>query len=365
LLCRTGLSLLMIMSAATVSSSLASNYIRRLEDVEEDYQFLRKYNVLYENCFVGDYSDVNNVKEPSATFRLCPSSKDCKAGCTGGGKYTANFNYFLDAFTELQMKAKEYACEMVRESCAEDTYYEGDDEGDNYYYNYYNYYNCYIDAGINAGNEKMYKYCINNESEELDLQEYLECEEFEYGDEDGNALYIGPYCSDSIQVYIGIFSDMYCTKKVGDPDEYENYENLKYTVNGGKSVILQDDKRRECAKCKEHGKEQDQNANDKEDEDETLEQCEELYSNTGFKCEYGMTDGKDSSGCSIIGDMEEEEDNFQPRETFHDFYAYSQILFLSMLVVGLLFGFGYYLGQRQKGDDTKLVLLIPNRADLQ
>jgi len=349
-----------MMNTATVSSSLTSKYVRRLEDVNEDYQFLSEYNVLYENCFVGDYSDANNFKEPSVTFQLCPTAKDCKSGCTGGGKYTANFNYFLDAYTELQLKAREYACEMVRESCEEDAYYENNDD-------YYS--KCYTDAGYNAGNEKMYEYCIENENEkeEFDLQEYLDCQEFEFEDEDGNELYIGPYCgSDSIQVYIGIFSDEYCTKKVGDPNDYEYYENFKYTETKGKSLILQDDKRKDCAKCKEHGKEQDQNGNDAEDEDEALEQCEDLYSNTGFKCESGMAYGKDTTGCSIIDDMEADEDNFQPRESTQDWYAYSEILFFSsMILVGFGFGFGYCMGQKRKGEDTKSVVLIPNKEDLQ
>jgi len=327
--------------------------VRRLEDGEEveddeevDYQFLSNYNVLYANCFVGDYSDADNVIEPAASFRLCPSNEDCVSNCTSGGIYTANFYEFVDAFTELQLGAREYACEMVRESC-EQAYYDNEEEAD-----YDNEeedddfdYNCYINAGTAAGDASMYEYCIDNENEEFQLQEYLECEQFDdFVDADGNALYIGPYCSDSIQIYIGVFSDEYCTEKVGDPNEYEGYEQFQYTASGGTSIIIEDDDQRECARCREHALEQDQNANDKEDEDETLEQCEELYANTVNSCETYMADGiKSQNGCETISDMELYEDGFQAREINDEIVRSTFFVAIQVIFWAGFAGFGLYV----------------------
>jgi len=362
--------MMMSMTTAALSSSQFLKSVRRLEDGEEveedgeevDYTFLSNYNVLYRNCFKGDYTDADNIKEPTASFQLCPSNDDCISGCTGGGTYTANFNYFLDAFTELQLGAKEYACEMVRESCEAANYYNDEDDEDDE-----DYYNCYINAGNAAGNEEMYNYCYNNGNEELQLQQYLECEQFEFADDNGNALYIGPYCSDSIQIYIGIFSDEYCTVKVGDPNDYYD-EQMQYTETGGTSIIVKDDNNRECAKCTEHGLEQDQNANDKEDEDDTLEQCEELYANTINRCENEMEyqyGDDDQNACEIIGEMEEMEEGLQSREI-------QNVQNSSMAFVGIqaifwvaLVGSILYMGiNSRRAKDSKSAKLIPNKRDL-
>jgi len=307
------LSTLMIMSMTTaaLSSSQFLKSVRRLDEGEEvDYSFLSSYNVLYQNCFKGDYTDADNIKEPTVSFQLCPSKDDCISGCTGGGTYTANFNYFLDAYTELQLGAREYACEMVRESCEAANYYNNEDDEDDEDDE-----DCYINAGIAAGNQDMYNYCFNEENEELNLQEYLECKQLEVDDDNGDALYIGPYCSDSIQIYIGIFSDEYCTVKVGDPNDYYYDEQMQYTEARGTSIIIQDDNHSECARCTEHALEQDQNANDKEDEDDTLEQCEELYANTVNRCENEMEYGDDDQdACEIIEEMKQSEEGYQSRD---------------------------------------------------
>ena len=208
------------------------------------------------------------------SFRLCPQGDTCESGCEGGGQYLVDFDFFLDAFTEAQLGAREYACEMVRENC------EDDEEED-----------CYQEAGMN--------YCMDNE-DEFDVQEYLECREY------GENLYIGPYCSsdDAFSIHLGMFTDQYCTYPADDSEFYdvEGYV-LPYSATAQYSIIED-----ECANCREHGAQQDQNEGDQADEDDVLEQCEELYGNSN-KCESDLdVENPDTSSCGYLEQVYQEED---------------------------------------------------------
>jgi hypothetical protein len=214
------------------------------------------YTLKYENCFAND-----NI----VTFLLCPEEDSCRSGCSGGAKYTTDFAFFIDAFTEAQLGAKEYACEMTRENC--------DDDEDQ----------CYTNAGL--------EYCIDGEGDDdFDVQEYLECAEFEDG-------YVGPYCADDgYSIYLGYYEDQcYTLAAEGTFESLYGYE-LPYSSTS----IIEDGG---CANCREHAEQQDQNDGDEEDEDDVLEQCEELYEGVSSKCEDGM--GGDTSGCETIEELEE------------------------------------------------------------
>lgn len=241
------------------------------EDQDVDMSWMNGYTVRYDNCFHSDQV---------VTFRLCPAGEEnsCRAGCSGGATYLIDLPTFVDAFTEAQMGAKEYMCEMIRENC------EDDDEDQ-----------CYTDAGY-------YDECANlNEDENgFDLQEYLECKVFD----EENGLYVGPYCDeDNYGVYLGVFDDEYCTSPVENgADSFSNV--MGYTLPYSTENILGN----ECANCREHGMEEHQNGgDDADDDDDVLEQCEELYQGSK-KCEDGLdSENPDLSGCTEISELQDAE----------------------------------------------------------
>lgn len=228
---------------------------------------MSKYNLKYKNCI---------ASEGMVTFQFCPEDDKCgsDSDCSSGSIYSVDFPTFIDAFTEAQMEAREYACEFVRENC--------DDDEDT----------CYAAAG--------YDYCIDNEGDDdFNIQEYLECIE-----EDG--YYVGPYCSedDAYSIFLGVFTDEDCTTRADDDAAYQNEYGkvLSYSAETGTSIIADP-----CARCNEHALEEDKNGGDAEDEDNVLEQCEDLYEDS-LKCEQdGDVENADASGCSYITEMEENE----------------------------------------------------------
>lgn len=255
-----------LLLAASASASIFApapkhGVTRRLED---DMSWMNGYSVMYENCFHTD-----NV----ATFRLCPEDDKCQAGCEGGGEYVVDLNFFIDAFSEAQMGAHEYKCEMARENC------DYDDDG-----------LCYSEAGMDD--------CVDRNADEngFNMQEWMECNQL---DDD---YYIGPYCSeDNYAIYLGLFTDDACTVQADTTLFYDTYG---YVLPYSNSAIIAD----ECASCKEHGAEQDQNGgDDADDDDDVIEQCEELY-NGASKCEQDLNvDYPDTTSCSYISALQAEE----------------------------------------------------------
>jgi hypothetical protein len=248
---------LVIGCSAFFQSSPTEKMTRILEDAEEeaDYSWMSGYTLKYENCFAND-----NL----ASFLLCPNDNSCSSGCSGGAKYTVDFAFFLDAFTEAQLGARDYACEMARENC------DNDDEDQ-----------CYANAGLDN--------CVDDDEDDFNVQEYLECAQFEDG-------WVGPYCADGYNIYLGYYEDEGCYTLAAEG----TFESLYgYALPYSEESIITDD----CANCKEHALEQDQNEGDQQDEDDVLEQCEELYEGSSLKCEDGM--GGDTSGCGSIQELEE------------------------------------------------------------
>lgn len=233
---------------------ILDNEDEQAEDEEADYSWMEGYTLKYENCFADD-----NL----ASFLLCPSNATCSSGCDGGAKYTADFAFFIDAFTEAQLGAREYACEMARENC------DNDDED-----------TCYSNAGLD--------YCVDKEDDEFDVQEYLECAQFQDG-------YIGPYCADGYNIYLGYYEDECYT--LADEGAFES--EYGYALPYSAESIIEGD----CARCNEHGLDQDQTEGDQDDDDDVLEQCVELYEGVYSKCEDGM--GGDTTGCDSIDTLEE------------------------------------------------------------
>jgi hypothetical protein len=222
---------------------------RRLDDNNSTW-WIKKYNLKYEHCF-----HTENV----ASYRLCPSENRCREKCTNGGEYLADMATFIDAYTEAQMKAKEYQCEMAQENCQSDDEYE-----------------CYMAAGLTD----CYK--DNYDDNSFNLQKYLDCKQI------SDYLYVGPYCGeDNYSIYLGVFNDTYCTY----PVEAKAFSYVKgYDLPYSSTSIITDD----CLLCNEQG--------DEGDEDDVLEQCEELYEYTYTKCESNLNDAiyPIVTGCEVI-----------------------------------------------------------------
>ena len=230
-----------LLSLFLLSAVVASEPVvrRRLEDAAEDaedYSWMSGYTLRYEQCFQSGGTDF-------VYFTLCPAESQCVSGCEGGTQYVSQLNFFVDAFTEAQMGAHEYACEMARENCG-----EGDDDA--------NMANCY--AGYNAQN------CDEEDGEgNFNLQEFLECNQFD------DEYYVGPYCAeDGASIFLGYFKENTCSN-FADSGLFE--ETYGYQLDYSDYSMVADS----CANCKEHG--DHQNDGDEEDEDDVLEQCEELY----------------------------------------------------------------------------------------
>lgn len=215
-------------------ASAKDGFRRHLEEAaEEDFSFLSGYTMKFEECFRANGQDL-------AYFSFCPAESKCESGCEGGTEYVSDLLVFVDAFTEAQLGAREYACEMARENC------NADDDA-----------SCYAAAGLN--------YCEDDE-EEFDLQEYMECANF---DDD---YFVGPYCKEGM-IYLGYFADEDCTQLADEGTFFNTYGyDLEYSEESGVSILDNS-----CANCREHGAQQDQNDGDQADEDDVLEQCEELY----------------------------------------------------------------------------------------
>jgi hypothetical protein len=224
---------LALLSASSASSLHGGR--RRLEEAV-DLTWLVGYTMKFEQCFTD--ADGNDL----AYFSFCPETSKCASGCKDGTEYVADMVTFVDAFTEAQLGAKEYMCEMVRENCA-----EGEDED-----------TCYANAGIN---------CEERDKDDMNVQEFLECKKF-----DKNGYYVGPYCHEG-KIYLGYFADQECSEPAAEGYFYETYGYaLAFSVESGASVV--DDT---CASCLEHRNQQDNKNEDQADGDDVLEQCEELH----------------------------------------------------------------------------------------
>jgi len=314
---------------------------RKLEDAEDaDIAFLSGYNVLYQNCF---------VDSKTISFKLCPADGDHREcdqeDCEDGGEYLVDMEFFLDAFTEMQMDASEYRCEMARENCED----ANDDAVAECYVNSgYDDYDSYAADCEEAEEEENED---GEEQEDFNLQEYLACKEF---DED---YYVGPYCADSVNIHLGLFTDEDCIYQADVTPEDLGYK-MPYSLSTGSAIIQE-----ECASCGEHGQEEDQNGgDDADDDDDVIEQCEELYQDSN-RCETDSMASDDhaidDSSCEYIVNLKASEADFQTRggtKSQSNFGTIGAIIggVAAVLVIG---GIAYFVTSKKGSDDKKESLM--------
>lgn len=193
-----------------------------------DYSFLSKFSLKFEGCYnvpqffpyaqgqnnKNQNNNNNNNKrvlgggggqqnraglyyQPVVSYKLCSGTAGTlKSTCTGP-QYVADLGTFVNAYTEAKMTQDSYACEKVREQslsgCVSD------------------------DASAVTACEQTYfnktghGSCIQSDVEaNFYPQKYLYCQK--YNAYNGVNYYIGPLCSsDGQSVYLGLFTDQYCT----------------------------------------------------------------------------------------------------------------------------------------------------------
>jgi len=274
--------------------------IRKLDGQDEEQEVdLTSYSIKFEKCqFVKQYGgeedgggeDMDTILTTKrfVIFRLCPDSS-CSSCTYNYGEYIVDMDTYLEATLGYKQEVQEEYCntcnecyEAAAEAAAADDDAAEEDE---------NAANC-----ANMDTSSCYAECQNIENMEAngynDASEFTECQELDYGDDDGNSYYVGAMCASSgSRIKIGIFTDEDCSiyddsKDVEDYMMNEDGYNMKLSYHLLKQTFAEG----ECvASCLQEDEEQ----NDDDDKAaEVNELCEELYEAAG-KCEssHGFEEG--------------------------------------------------------------------------
>jgi len=279
---------------AALSSSRAGTKQRKLdENPDFEYNDLREYSVRFEKCQDVKMFDDNLAQDEASEsplavkhfvlYRLCPSDS-CGSCDTTYGQYVADAESYLGSTVEYRRREIEEACEECKETC------NGNDDGQN---------GNAADADCSCMND-----CDRFENAEgngyVDAADYIECQQLnsggdDDGDDNANAIYVGPMCSSSgTSITIGLFADQYCSVPLQDGSSAEE-------LLGGTLIydsFPQSDESGSCFSCRENlddeqqanddqaveNNNDDADANDRMDGDDVNQMCEELYDRAA-KCE--------------------------------------------------------------------------------
>lgn len=284
---------------------------RKLNDADEDYMpDISGYSVKFEQCqfikaFDEDMVDDEDAGTVLATkrfvvFRLCPTGGD---SCNDNyGEYLAEMEEYLEAYVEYAQEQQEEWCEICDENCEDENQDQNQDADD-----------ADEDGGRklddNANGNANGNYdcsckttCYKIENMEangyVDATEFLECQQIDEDENNGAALYAGPYCSGGEKIKIGVFSDENCMfmdydKSIesymqdGDGSYMKlSHALLKKTYDSSSPVsclVVDED---------EDANDDGNNDNGEEEEPEVLDMCQELYE-ASAKCEkvHGFDNG--------------------------------------------------------------------------
>ena len=246
---------------------------------------LSAYSVVFEHCqdvkmYDDDLAADEDATSPLArrhfvVFRLCPSDT-CETECTTNfGRYATDVETFLTSTVNYQKTIFENMCNNCQEECDEDgNYCSG---CGSYCYQYQNMENMgYVDASnfieCQAVPEQEQNDDANNNNAEAgdDQQEQVQ-------------LYIGPSCSSSGTIHIGLFTDENCL----EPEENTKIEDVLGGAQLSYTMLTHSlsKKTHICLSCAENnGGNDQQNQNDANDADNVNEMCEDLYASAA-KCE--------------------------------------------------------------------------------
>ena len=229
---------------------------RRVEEAEEEeegeYDYLMKYTLKMIDCKAGQQvlnSETGEYEYNAAIFRLCPTDEGCDSdeekGCDSKyGDFVVGLNTFVDGYFE--------------------------DQRDNMQWD---------DA--------------------FEIDRYAECEEYnpEFDDDQAQAqwenyqFFIGPTCTEEGDVRLAVFDDEVCTSESETTfEQISNGWSLPYSEGGMVSTMCID-----CGAYNDNG------------EYELREMCEQLYMQSGSKCEtemeYYSYYGQNVQGCELIEEL--------------------------------------------------------------
>ena len=209
-------------------------------------------------------------------------------------RHAINLTTFLEAYIQDMANNQEWICEYYMEkkcNCNDD-----DAWGDGYNGGNNCYYQCFMENDM--------QYCLgdgdgnnnNNGNGDFDLEEYIICAESAYGNNNNNngnydnIEYIGPYCNEQGgDVYLGSFTDMYCSIATGSKTNYAYGGALPYSKESGQAIVSRD--------CNPFGQPAD---DDRYSQYQVKEDFELLYMSAA-KCETDMTHNYVSeTGCGYM-----------------------------------------------------------------
>ena len=278
--------------AAATREDAPLNGGRALDDAQNADQngnvaYLTNYSLKFQGCheitqWNGEADGEDDVRVSTkrlVRFRLCPSGScqdESSAGCTSGyGDYVMDMNTFLEAYLQGVEEEKEYQCQIYMEKCDNQCGNMDDDACDQA---------CLTGYGMSE--------CYEGEDGAFDLQEYVQCAEWagnDGGNDNGNAYYVGPYCSDQGgSIHLGLFTDETCTTFSSS----DFYTMAGYELPYSDQNLVQTD----CMSCYENADDNNDN-----DADNVAEMCETMYQMSG-KCETNMNNGYSSNeaACTYI-----------------------------------------------------------------
>ena len=236
-----------------------------------DVSWMPDYSLRFYGCYhmpSFNYQTQSILNETLVRFKLCPSGS-CSASCSGGD-YVVQAGTFVNAYTEAKMNAFQYTCETLRETCANNctdlvTAYYSEDTCMSNCYAKSGWSNCTDGYGMSADDQLV--------------QQYLGCQKIK--DANGNLYYTDVICGDKgSSIHMAVFSDAYCTVQASsDVFAEATGSSLPYT---GTSLVGTD-----CISCSEPSNAAEQNNQDKNDQDNALASCQNIYYTAG-KCESNL-----------------------------------------------------------------------------
>uniref|UniRef100_A0A7S1Z400 Uncharacterized protein n=1 Tax=Trieres chinensis TaxID=1514140 RepID=A0A7S1Z400_TRICV len=311
---------------STRSTKTATKSQRQLEDGGDDGEWANfgfdpsEYSLKYSGCSAikmytdmaeGNDQDVFSTKR-FVVFRLCPSDECSAYGSCGSnyGEYLVPLDDYLEYYGTFKEEMMENYCDYCEQCMYFEKYFYGnrklDDAGDDQVEEG-------DDAVDDAGDDvehacKYYSQCVDylkacdydqwaeaqgldddqkEEQDDTDYTQFFECQEFEYGN---SAYYIAPKCSeDGSYIEFGIFSDEYCANYVGNKVDISKVTGIDFSDN-----VLADYTPQDCISCHESDLPYTITNNDAEDDDEILELCENLYTESA-KCNKHLYSAEDGS----------------------------------------------------------------------
>mmetsp|Transcript_5564 Transcript_5564/g.6463 ORF Transcript_5564/g.6463 Transcript_5564/m.6463 type:complete len:406 (+) Transcript_5564:132-1349(+) len=299
------------------------------EDEEADYSWVADFSIKFQGCHhVSQWNDEADGEEDVkietkrlVRFRLCPTDScdlSNAGGCSSGyGDYIIDMYQYLEMYLETVQELNEYECEYLEANVCQ---CNDDDQQDDGFDEDKCLYDCYKANGVEdiCAEENPYEDDEQEQEEKFELNEYIECAQWEVPEDDNNRrrrleedeeeveYFLGPYCaSNGGAIHLGLFFDDTCTNfaddDAGGDDTYYSLsgEHIPYG-SYDKSIIGRD-----CISCmepEEVDEDGDNNDNDDGEQEaaEPIEFCEQLYQQSG-KCEtYLGNDNANENACTYM-----------------------------------------------------------------